>query len=240
MALTEKLGNIADAIRGKTGKTDAMTLDQMVTEIAGIQTMGGGDDATVAGLLECNLEELFNEAATVVATARICQNNTTLKKVNLPNVKSMVAYVFAGCTSLTEVILPNVERIYMSTFDGCTALTELEFPLVDGLYNNGNMKNCINLRKVVFGRKKCSTNYISQWNFQNCTSLETIVIKSEKVWELKNINNFEGSTFAEGGTGGTVYVPQALIEQYQQATNWSTLYAAGTCNFVAIEGSEYE
>lgn len=42
MALTEKLTAIADAIRGKTGKTEEMTLDQMATEIAGI-TGGGGD-----------------------------------------------------------------------------------------------------------------------------------------------------------------------------------------------------
>ena len=41
MALTDKLVAIADAIRGKTGKTDALTLDQMATEIAGIQTGGG-------------------------------------------------------------------------------------------------------------------------------------------------------------------------------------------------------
>jgi hypothetical protein len=36
MALTEKLTNIADAIRNKTGGTEALTLDQMVTEIDGI------------------------------------------------------------------------------------------------------------------------------------------------------------------------------------------------------------
>lgn len=41
MALTNKLTAIADAIRGKTGKTDGLTLDQMVTEIAGIQVGGG-------------------------------------------------------------------------------------------------------------------------------------------------------------------------------------------------------
>lgn len=41
MALTDKLTAIADAIRGKTGKTDALTLDQMPGEIAGIQTGGG-------------------------------------------------------------------------------------------------------------------------------------------------------------------------------------------------------
>lgn len=43
MALIEKLKAIADAIRGKTGKTEEMTLDQMATEIAGIQSGGGTD-----------------------------------------------------------------------------------------------------------------------------------------------------------------------------------------------------
>lgn len=40
MALTDKLKSIAEAIRGKTGKTEAMTLDQMATEISGIETGG--------------------------------------------------------------------------------------------------------------------------------------------------------------------------------------------------------
>lgn len=42
MALIDKLTAIADAIRGKTGKTEEMTIDQMVTEIDGIQVGGGG------------------------------------------------------------------------------------------------------------------------------------------------------------------------------------------------------
>lgn len=42
MALTDKLKSIADAIRGKTGKTDGLTLDQMPGEIEGIETGGGG------------------------------------------------------------------------------------------------------------------------------------------------------------------------------------------------------
>lgn len=51
MALTEKLGNIADAIRGKTGKTEEMTLEQMVTEIEGIQVGGGGGIEPTASYL---------------------------------------------------------------------------------------------------------------------------------------------------------------------------------------------
>ena len=42
MALTNKLTAIADAIRGKTGKSEEMTLDQMAIEIAGISGGGGG------------------------------------------------------------------------------------------------------------------------------------------------------------------------------------------------------
>lgn len=49
MALTDKLTAIADAIRGKTGKADALTLEQMVTEIAGIEVGGGSGGAVVKG-----------------------------------------------------------------------------------------------------------------------------------------------------------------------------------------------
>lgn len=40
MALINKLNDIGDAIRAKTGKEDKLTLEQMVTEIAAIK--GGG------------------------------------------------------------------------------------------------------------------------------------------------------------------------------------------------------
>lgn len=43
MSVNEKMTAIADAIRGKTGGTTALTLDQMAAEIAGIETGGGGD-----------------------------------------------------------------------------------------------------------------------------------------------------------------------------------------------------
>ena len=38
----ERLTSIANAIRGKTGKEDSLTLEQMVTEIEGIEAGGIG------------------------------------------------------------------------------------------------------------------------------------------------------------------------------------------------------
>lgn len=42
MALTDKLTAIADAIRGKTGGTDALTLEAMAKAITALETGGGG------------------------------------------------------------------------------------------------------------------------------------------------------------------------------------------------------
>lgn len=44
MALTDKLTTIANAIRSKTGKSDALTLDQMATEIESISAGGGSTE----------------------------------------------------------------------------------------------------------------------------------------------------------------------------------------------------
>ena len=41
----ERLTSIANAIRGKTGKEDSLTLEQMVTEIEGIEA-GGSNPLT--------------------------------------------------------------------------------------------------------------------------------------------------------------------------------------------------
>lgn len=51
MQLTSKLTAIADAIRTKTGKTDTMTLEQMVTEISSISVgtgEGGSSNTTMS------------------------------------------------------------------------------------------------------------------------------------------------------------------------------------------------
>ena len=47
MALTDKLTAIGDAIREKTGGTDLLTLDQMITEITNIQGSGNSIDFNV-------------------------------------------------------------------------------------------------------------------------------------------------------------------------------------------------
>lgn len=252
MALTEKLGNIADAIRGKTGKTEEMTLDQMVTEIAGISGGGGSLDA----LIDKSITEVNSNVSSVGAYAfRSCQS---LLSVSMPNVVTVDERGFEDCININSFYLPNVETVGSYAFSTVQFfIGELHFPKLKtagtGAFQNmsttkiifpilsnvpGSM--CWNNAKLAFADIGLVSS-IGTSSFGNAKLLKTLVIrKTDGVCALSNVNAFNGTPFASSGTGGTLYVPQSLIEQYQTATNWSTLYAAGTCNFVAIEGSEYE
>ena len=59
MALINKLENIGDAIRAKTGKTDLLTLDEMVTEIASIETGGGEEIPNEAFAFTGNVSDML-------------------------------------------------------------------------------------------------------------------------------------------------------------------------------------
>ena len=192
------------------------------------------------------------------------KNCKALTTVDFPLVTDIESYAFESCTSLTSVYFPLVTKLGNSStggsanaFQSCTNLVEVDFPLattvgnyvfykcsslttvnlplVEYVYGYG-LAQCVSLEKIDFPLLKS----ISGNAFASDNKLKTLILRGETVCTLSSVNAFSGTPFASGGTGGTVYVPQELIEQYKTATNWSTLYAQGTCNFVAIEGSEYE
>ena len=238
MALTDKLSAIADAIRDKTGKTDGLTLDQMPNEISNIQSGGGGggDRTMEDGLVARTLTEYINNTVTSIGNYAF-GNFTSLEYVSLPNVTEIVGgNHFASCTNLRSVNIPKLKTSISSSgnnFRGCTSLTELRFPLYNGILS---VSGCTSLKVY-----ECATPYnIASSAFSNLPSFDTLVMHCNKVVPLANISAFAGTPFAVGGTGGKVYIPQEYIEQHKTATNWSVLYEAGTCEFVAIEGSEYE
>lgn len=249
MALTDKLTNIADAIRSKTGKTDKLTLEQIPIEIAGIES--GGGQSLLKEILAQTAEVVEDNSVEIIKSKAFTYNNT-IKSVSFPNLIRLHES-FMQCTNLENVNFPNlIEITSMRTFSGCGKLKSLVFPKVVCLHGNINFENCTALEFIDFASpinnyreassQKLPLNYnIGQNAFKGCTLLKTLVIRATDIpWIIANVNCFANSPFAEGGTGGTVYVPAALIEQYKTATNWSALYAAGTCNFIAIEGSEYE
>ena len=60
MALIEKLTAVADAIRGKTGGTEKLTLDGMATAIAGMEAGGGGGQFETGEIIGDGKGHLYN------------------------------------------------------------------------------------------------------------------------------------------------------------------------------------
>lgn len=219
---------------------------------------GGGNDDTLKQLIEGTLTSFYDDQITHIRT-RMFGYNTALKEVELPNAKTMGMAAFASATALETVKLDSIETLVVGaqdqqfysctslknvsmnslkvvgamSFDGCTALKQVYLPSLTRVGGNGFIRSGLETAHFPVLSSIGTSAFAS-------TKLATLVLGGDAVVTLDNVSAFTGTPFAAGGTGGTAYVKQALIPSYQTATNWSALYAAGTCEFVAIEGSEYE
>lgn len=151
---------------------------------------------------------------------------------------------FSGCTNLVDVYIPNENGCGAGTYTNCTSLTHLALPSNTACYGNA-FQSCTNLQAIDFGKR---TQLFRTIIFQNCSSLQTIVLRGDTLTTLSYTNVFDGTPFASGDTGGTIYIPKVLYDElgtgssldYKAATNWSTLDGYGTVTWAQIEGSEYE
>lgn len=85
--------------------------------------------------------------------------------------------------------------------------------------------------------------------FFNCNALNIIILRSDAIVTLANVNGIaNGTPFKSGGDGGTIYIKKSLYDHlgdgtaqdYQAATNWATVHGYGTITWAQIEGSIYE
>lgn len=109
------------------------------------------------------------------------------------------------------VVLPKITDVSVDMFKNITALEGADFnPLT----------------------------YVRQTAFTGCTSFGTLVLrKTSGVITLANINAFNSTKFADGNSGGVLYVPNDLIASYQSASNWSTILGYTNNQIKSIEST---
>lgn len=97
------------------------------------------------------------------------------------------------------------------------------------------------LTTVIFDVVYANFSFANGWFFYNTPLLRNLVIKCKTVAAVSSgITSSHGwGGIYDNPTESTIWVPQALVESYKTATNWSTLYDAGV-TFAPIEGSIYE
>ena len=167
-----------------------------------------------------------------------------------PNATGLGSSTFQNCSGCTSFYTPKMAELYGSNaFNGCSSVKTLCFPKGgissshSYLYNNA-FSGCTNLETIDLGGITRTGNQ----TFQNDGKLTTIIFRYVGLVTLGNTNVFTNTPYAEGGTGGTIYIPKSLYDHlgdgtsndYKAATNWSIINGYGTITWAKIEGSYYE
>jgi hypothetical protein len=163
-----------------------------------------------------------NHRVTSVGVAAFKGSNK-LVSVVMPLCTELSDDAFSGCGSLKETTFSvDLAKIGANTFYNCDALTEFIYPNVY-IYSYSTFQVSQNLKKADIA------GFVGATETFNGTPLETLIIRSDTMQTIGNVNVLKDTHIAKGI--GYIYVPRALVDTYKAATNWST-YAA---QFRAIE-----
>lgn len=132
---------------------------------------------------------------------------SALTEIDISTCTYIADYAFAGCINLSSVLLTQCHYLGFGAFEGCKKLSEAIF------YN-------------------CDT--IDDGAFFGCYSLWSVYLYMDHVPGLGGSSVFTSTPIAGYSTSygnyGSIYVPESLIEEYQNAPYWDTY----SNRFVAI------
>lgn len=211
------VSNCALVAQGSQTITENGTYDTTLVDDVTVNVSGGGGDDVLNSILDGTLAGRFETTASLIRTNILASLNG-LTALFSSNATTVDTWAVSRCSNLETAVLLECKIVGSSAFRECP-----KFKAVDVSWN-GNTRGSIN--------NQC---------FMNDSLFDTIIIRDTMMWRaLNNMNVFQSTPFWSDGSGGTVYVPQALISSYQSATNWSTILGYANNQILPIEGSIYE
>ena len=213
-------------------------------EIVYVKPAGGG--FTAAELLACTKPEGDIVENSVTNYYGQLSHNTAITSFTSGSITKLnLAKGFQGCTALVSCkITAAITTLETNQWDGCSSLQTLELPYLTANFPTYGAASCFQLVLADIG----SAAQLIANGFRNASRLATLILRKTSVMSLQNVSAFQGTPFASGGTGGTIYIPKSLYDHlgdgtssdYKAATNWSALNGYGTVTWAKIEGSAYE
>lgn len=174
--LDAKLTAIAEAIRAKTGKTDALTLEQMLTEIASIQSGGSTiEGGTGSALLGTIVETVALRGVEVSVTAETFYLHALYNGVRLPIIPESVLKSYPYC-----IIRKGIGTGYYEMY--CT---------IDAGYRSGDNINYSNATKVKYRVAIETMETATEWEDNGTTTSTIIGIDTTRpvIWSNYDIPN---------------------------------------------------
>lgn len=186
----------------------------------------GGDADTLDALISNTLTTLESNATSI--RQYMFRGATKIKTMSFPAAKSVATNAIYGCTALTTVDLPAATSISDNVFNGCSKLVTVNLPKVTSIGSYA-FRYCYALTTLDLPLLPT----IVANAFGDCRVLTAVILrKTDAICTLaatsafSNCYHFHGtvnSTYnPDGLQDGYIYVPSALLAEYQAATNWST------------------
>lgn len=173
-----------------------------------------------SSLVEINLPKCTNIGSSSLAGC------TNLVTVNFADNIGTIGNYFLSGSKITELHLGNVGTINQGICNGCSSLVHFSAESIDSLSFNGSTNanhsfyGATSLKIADFGNVSSLASG-NQYTFYNATNFKAFVIrKTDGVTTLGASAAL--SWLKSSVTGWHIYVPDALVDTYKAASNWST------------------
>lgn len=208
------LTGIADAIRARSGSTEAFKPAQMISAIT---NMPNRQKQVIQG----KLSSYYSNQLTLIAKGKFYAD-TNVFYMECPNVSSVGPEAFRGA-SIKSLSFKTLQGVGWGTFSMCYLLSSFYAPLVKAIGERG-FQSCSSLTMLSFP----SATHIQPYVFFDCKNLKSLYLYGSSMVVLSNLNAFSSSPMRVStlaGGFGSVYVPSSLYSQYITATNWVNMSA---------------
>lgn len=235
--LEEDLTAVADALRAKDGSEELLEYpDGFVDKIN--EFYSANDFA-----LTNKPTGIIYYEGTTLPVANLFSNHTEITAIIAPNITDLVASGFGSNCSASTIILDKLGFMRSYSLYNQKNITTYVLPRLSSINASYCFASCTNLTTLDLGGKDNSTS--AQINntttFNGDTKLSKIILRNTNlVWDLKDAAILNPTCFGSGKTGGTLYVPENLIFQYEAHTNWAIILGYPNNSILPIEGSQYE
>ena len=160
------------------------------------------------------LEEIVLPETITYIPGNSFRGYSNLKKINLENIEQVGGYVFVGALDGAELRMPKLSTIEGNQLFYNSGVTILDFR---GSTFTGTKdsfaQGSSRLTKVILPD---TITYIGWGAFSGCTSLRTFIVLASTPPSLQS------DTFNSTNSTFFIYVPDASVDAYKAATNWST------------------
>lgn len=201
----DTLTGIADAIRDKMGISEIISVNDMASKIKNIST-------------KKNFSYINSDVNSSIQDYSFIGMNG-LESVQFPNATGVGRYAFKGCPDLIVADFPSANAVSNGAFYECVNLKEINIPNVSSIGKSAFF-GCSSLETITISGFE-----ISEYAFNLCTNLETIILTRDiSIVSLFNQNALYGTKIYRGY--GFIYVPDELVDEYKSDTGYWSVYAS--------------